>query len=479
MDDAPLFKIPGRRYPVDVFYTQAPEADYVDAAIVTALQIHVTQPVPGDILIFLTGQEEVDTIADAINARTKGLGGKIKELIVCRIYSTLPGDLQAKIFEPTPPGARKVVVATNIAETSLTIDGICYVIDAGFCKQNTYDPRTGMESLIVTPVSRASSQQRAGRAGRTAPGKCFRLFTKWAFYNELEENTIPEIQRTNLGNVVLMLKSLGIDDLLHFDFMDPPPAETLIRALEQLYALGALNDRGELTKLGRRMAEFPLDPQLSKMIVASEQYGCSEEILTIAAMLSVNNAIFYKPKDRAVHAENAMRNFYRPYGDHLTLLNVYTQWAEGGYTMPWCFENFIQYKSMVRAHDVRDQLVGLCERTEIPMVSNTDSEVIRKAVAAGFFYHTAKLNKGGAYRTTKNHQSVLIHPSSCLHKEPPRWVIYNELVFTTKEFMRQVIEIKPEWLTEVAPHYFKKEDIQDEATKKMPKRIGKSTEFRR
>lgn len=474
MDMAPLFKIPGRRFPVDVFYTQAPEADYIDAAVVTALQIHVKEPL-GDILIFLTGQEEVEATAELLAQRTRGLGNKIRELVVTKIYSTLPGDLQAKIFEPTPPGARKVVIATNIAETSLTIDGICYVIDAGFCKQKTYDPRTGMESLVVTPISRASSQQRAGRAGRTAPGKCYRLFTKWAFYNELEENQIPEIQRTNLGSVVLMLKSLGIDDLLHFDFMDPPPAETLIRSLEQLYALGALNDRGELTKLGRRMAEFPLDPQLSKMVISSEHYGCSEEILSITAMLSVNNAIFYKPKDRAVHADHAQKNFNRPHGDHLTLLNVYTQWVETEYSMPWCYENFIQYKSMVRAHDVRDQLVGLCERVEIPMVSTKDTETIRKAVASGYFYHTAKLQKGGQYRTTKHNQSVMIHPGSSLFKEIPRWVIYHELVFTSKEFMRQVIEINPEWLVEIAPHYYKKADIEDDSKKKLPKKVGKAS----
>jgi len=154
------------------------------------------------------------------------------------------------------------VIATNIAETSLTIDGICYVIDSGFVKQKSFNARSGMESLLVTPISQAAAQQRSGRAGRTQPGKCFRLYTAWSFQHELEPNTIPEILRTNMNNVVLMLKSLGIDDLIRFDFMDAPPADTLIRALEQLYALGALNDHGELTKLGRRMAEFPLEPML-------------------------------------------------------------------------------------------------------------------------------------------------------------------------------------------------------------------------
>jgi pre-mRNA-splicing factor ATP-dependent RNA helicase DHX16 len=204
-DEAPIFIIPGRRYPVDIFYTKAPEADYLDAAIVTVLQIHITQPL-GDVLVFFTGQEEIEACEEALNQRMRGLGSKVHELVVLPIYSTLPTDMQAKIFEPTPPGARKVVLATNIAETSLTINGIVYVIDPGFCKQKSYNPRTGMESLIVTPVSRASANQRAGRAGRVAPGKCFRLFTAHAFANELEENTIPEIQRTNLGNVVLMLK---------------------------------------------------------------------------------------------------------------------------------------------------------------------------------------------------------------------------------------------------------------------------------
>jgi len=182
--------------------------------------------------VFLTGQEEIETAQEMLQQRTRGLGTKISEMLILPIYATLPSDLQAKIFEPTPEGARKVVLATNIAETSLTIDGIIYVIDSGFGKQTSYNPRTGMESLIVTPVSKASANQRAGRAGRVAPGKCFRLFTAWSFQNELDENTIPEIQRTNLGLVVLMLKSLGIDDLINFDFMDPPPPETLIRALE-------------------------------------------------------------------------------------------------------------------------------------------------------------------------------------------------------------------------------------------------------
>lgn len=324
-DDAPVFRIPGRRFPVDIYYTKAPEADYIDACIVSVLQIHLTQPLPGDILVFLTGQEEIEAVQEALQERSRRIGTKMKELIVVPIYANLPSDLQSKIFEPTPRGARKVVLATNIAETSVTIDGIAYVIDPGFCKQNSYDFRRGMEYLHVVPISKAASNQRAGRAGRTGPGKCFRLYTSWAYQKELEEQPVPEIQRTNLGNVVLMLKSLGIHDLIRFDFLDPPPQEALVMALEQLYALGALNHKGELTKLGRRMAEFPTDPMLAKMLVASEKYQCAEEILTIAAMLSVNAAVFYRPKDKIVHADTARQSFWNPAGDHLTLLNVYNR----------------------------------------------------------------------------------------------------------------------------------------------------------
>lgn len=493
-DDAPIFKIPGRMYPVDILYTKAPEADYLDAAIVTVLQIHITQPLPGDILVFFTGQEEIEAAEEALLQRTRGLGSRIRELLIRPIYATLPSERQAQVFEPTPEGARKVVLATNIAETSLTIDGICFVVDTGFCKQTNYNAQTGMESLLVQPVSQAMANQRAGRAGRTAPGKCFRLYTAWSYKNELDVNTVPEIQRTNLASVVLLMKSLGVNDLLHFDFMDPPPEKALIRSLEQLYALGALNALGELTKLGRRMAEFPLDPMMAKALLASEQFGCVEEVMTVCAMLSVNNAIFYRPKDKAVHADTARLNFARGGGgDHIVLLNVYNQWVETNYSTQWTYENFVIARALKTARDVREQLESLCDRVELPRTSNRgDHEPVRKAICAGYFYHTAKLDSGtvgpkggdgggggggGAiYKTVKRAQSVAIHPSSCLVKleEVPRWVVYHELAFTTREYMRNVIPIKSEWLLELAPHYYKAKEVEDARAKKMPKTVGRA-----
>ncbi|KAJ2551273.1 hypothetical protein EV175_003751 [Coemansia sp. RSA 1933] len=473
-DDAPIFRIPGRPYPVGIYYTKAPEANYLQACVVTVLQIHSTQP-KGDILVFLTGQDEIEQAQEGIMQSMKALGSKVPELVICPIYANLPSDLQARIFEPTPEGARKVVLATNIAETSITIDGVVYVIDPGFVKQNSYNPRAGMESLQVVPCSRASANQRSGRAGRVGPGKCFRMFTQHAFFSEMEENTPPEILRTNLSSVVLMLKCIGIDNLLEFDFMDPPSTAALQHSLEHLYALGALNERGSLTKLGRRMAEFPMDPMMAKALLASEKYHCSEDMASICAMLSVSSAIFYRPKEKKEQADRARTSFVRPGGDHIMLLAIWNQWVDTGYSTQWCYENFIQYRSMCRARDLRDQIVGLMERVEIIPESNpnpNDTDPIRKAIAAGFFYNSARLQKSGdSYATIKRRQTVHIHPSSTLHEDKPKLVIYYELVLTSREFMRQVIDINAEWLLEVAPHYYKPSDVNDDIKRKMPKPI--------
>jgi len=469
-DDAPIFNIPGRRFPVDIHYTSQPEANYLAAAVTTVFQIHLSQP-KGDILVFLTGQDEIEAAEQSLQETARKLGSSAPELLICPIYANLPTDLQAKIFEPTPPKARKVVLATNIAETSLTIDGIVYVIDPGFVKENVYNPRTGMESLVVTPCSRASANQRAGRGGRVGPGKCFRLYTKWAYWNELEENTTPEIQRTNLNSVVLLLKSLGVNDLINFDFMDAPPPDTLIRALEQLYALGALNDRGDLTKVGRQMAEFPTDPMLAKAVLAADKLGCVEEVLSIIAMLGEAAALFFRPKDKKIHADSARARFtVKDGGDHATYLNIWNQWCDSDFSFVWAKENFLQQRSLTRARDVRDQLVKLCDRVEVTVSTAGSSELplISKALTAGFFPNAARLQKGGdSYRTVKNGLTVYLHPSGVLLEERPKWVIFYELVLTSKEYMRSCMPLKPEWLLEAAPHYYKKEDVDALGTEKV------------
>ncbi|KAG6845369.1 hypothetical protein H0H87_010478 [Tephrocybe sp. NHM501043] len=466
----PIFTIPGRTYPVEILYTKEPESDYLDASLITVMQIHLSEP-PGDILLFLTGQEEIDTACEILFERMKALGPKVPELIILPIYSALPSEVQSRVFEPTPPGARKVVIATNVAETSLTIPGIYYVIDPGFSKQNAYDPRLGMDSLVVMPISQAQARQRSGRAGRTGPGKCYRLFTEAAYRNEMLPNSIPDIQRTNLSSTILQLKAMGINDLLSFDFMDPPPAQTMLTALESLYALSALDDEGLLTRLGRKMADFPMEPPLAKMLIASVELGCSEEILSIVAMLSVQS-VFYRPKEKQGQADSKKAKFHQPEGDHLTLLTVYNGWKAGNFSNPWCYENFIQARSMRRAQDVRKQLLGIMDRYKHDILSaGRDYNVVRKAICSGFFRNAAKKDPQEGYKTLVEGTPVYIHPSSALFNRNPEWVIYHELVLTTREYCHNVTAVEPKWLVEVAPQFFQVADANKISKRKRQEKI--------
>eukprot|EP00850_Spirogloea_muscicola_P014176 SM000100S09403 [mRNA] locus=s100:89273:93608:- [translate_table: standard] len=519
--DAPLMKVPGRLHPVEIFYTQEPERDYLEAAIRTVVQIHICEG-PGDILVFLTGEEEIEDACKKINKEAQNLGDQalqedvladsellaqslLIELIrlvkhsgsdkarthstlegpklLCKrfvcdqvgpvkvvpLYSTLPPAMQQKIFEPAPapikeggPPGRKIVVSTNIAETSLTIDGIVFVIDPGFAKQKVYNPRIRVESLLVSPISKASAHQRAGRAGRTQPGKCFRLYTERSFQKDLQEQTYPEILRSNLANVVLTLKKLGIDDLVHFDFMDPPAPETLMRALELLNYLGALDDEGNLTKLGELMSEFPLDPQLSKMLVMC---SCLSAARNVGAPLgdgwpppSSQPPATETLTTAQKAADEAKARFAHIDGDHLTLLNVYHAFKQNSEDPSWCYDNFVNTRALKSADNVRNQLVRIMSRYGLKMCSTDFNsrdyyQNIRKAILAGYFMQVAHLERTGHYLTVKDNQMVHLHPSTCLdHK--PEWVLYNEFVLTSRNFIRIVTDVKGEWLIDIAPHYY-------------------------
>ncbi|KAL1868601.1 DEAH-box ATP-dependent RNA helicase prp22 [Paecilomyces lecythidis] len=466
----PIFSIPGRTYPVEILYSKEPESDYLDAALITVMQIHLTEPA-GDILLFLTGQEEIDTACEILYERKKALGPNVPELVILPVYSALPSEMQSRIFEPAPPGGRKVVIATNIAETSITIDQIYYVIDPGFVKQNAYDPKLGMDSLVVTPISQAQAKQRAGRAGRTGPGKCFRLYTEAAYQSEMLPTSIPEIQRQNLSHTILMLKAMGINDLLHFDFMDPPPTNTMLTALEELYALSALDDEGLLTRLGRKMADFPMEPALAKVLIASVDMGCSEETLSIVAMLSVQS-VFYRPKEKQNQADQKKAKFHDPHGDHLTLLNVYNAWKHSGYSNPWCFENFIQARQMRRAQDVRNQLLNIMQRYHHRIVScGRNTQKVRQALCTGFFRNSARKDPQEGYKTLIEGTPVYMHPSSALFGKPAEHVIFHTLVLTTKEYMHCTTAIEPKWLVEAAPTFFKVAPTDRLSKRKKAERI--------
>lgn len=451
----PTFRIPGRTFPVETLFTKSPVEDYVDAAVQQALQIHVGKG-GGDILIFMTGQEDVEMTCMLIQEGLSKLGEGTRPLLVLPMYSQLPADMQSKIFDKAEQGVRKVIVSTNVAETSLTVDGIYYVIDSGFIKLKVYNPKIGMDALQVFPVSRASADQRAGRAGRTGPGVCYRLFTERIYRDELLMTTVPEIQRTHLANVVLLLKTLGIDNLLEFDFMDPPPQDNVQQSLYQLWVLGALDDAGSLTQLGRKMAEFPLDPPLSKMLIVSEGLGCSEEVATVVSMLSVPS-VFVRPKERAEESDAAREKFMVPESDHLTLLFVYQQWCDMGRSNRWCTENFIQGKGMRKVAEIRDQLVDIMRKSGMRLRScGGHWDPVREAIASAFFHNAAKMKGVGEYINMRTGLPCHLHPTSSLYGlgYTPEYIVYHELVYTTKEYMQHVTAVDPYWLARVGPMFY-------------------------
>ncbi|CAE8599003.1 unnamed protein product, partial [Polarella glacialis] len=450
---APLLRVPGRMFPVETFFTLRPEKDYVAAAVEVCCMINQQEP-PGDILCFLCGEEEIETACFEIETRAGESGCST---MVLPLYSSLPMNQQRRVFPPAPEGTRKIIIATNIAETSLTIDGVVYVVDPGLFKQMLYNPRTHVESLLVSPISRASAQQRAGRAGRTRPGKCFRLYTPETFEKELPESTYPEIIRSNLSSVVISLKKLGVDDLVHFDFMEPPSPESMMRALEMLHFLGAIDDEGDLTDAGKAMADFPVDPHLSKTIVAACSRGCVSEVLAIIAMLSVPPP-FSRPRHAQKAADRAHRNFASGYGDHLSLLTAYSQYSNNGSKADYCHEHFLSERNMKQAENVRRQLAGIVRSRGLEKESTEKNGMIttnvRKSFIEGFFMQCAHIDQGGKnYMTVRDQQMVAIHPSSFLQHKP-EWVMYHETVVTDRCYMRNVTAIPAEMLIEVAPQFY-------------------------
>ncbi|XP_050094871.1 pre-mRNA-splicing factor ATP-dependent RNA helicase PRP16 [Anopheles aquasalis] len=453
--NVPTFTIPGRTFPVDVFYAKTVCEDYVDGAVKQVLQIHL-QPTEGDILVFMPGQEDIEVTCEVLAERL-GEIDNAPALSILPIYSQLPSDLQAKIFHRSADGTRKCVVATNIAETSLTVDGISYVIDSGYCKLKVYNPRIGMDALQIYPISQANANQRSGRAGRTGPGQAFRLYTERQYKDELLHLTVPEIQRTNLANTVLLLKSLGVADLLQFHFMDPPPQDNILNSLYQLWILGALDHTGALTPLGRQMAEFPLDPPQCQMLIVANDMGCSEEILIIVSMLSVPS-IFYRPKGREEEADGVREKFQVPESDHLTYLNVYQQWKMNKYSASWCNEHFIHVKAMRKVREVRQQLKDIYSQQQRLKLNScgTDWDVVRKCICSAYFYQAARLKGIGEYVNLRTGMPCHLHPTSALYGlgTTPDYVVYHELIMTAKEYMQCATSVDGHWLAELGPMFF-------------------------
>ncbi|GAA5811851.1 hypothetical protein MFLAVUS_005297 [Mucor flavus] len=452
-NNAKILYVSGRLYPVDTMFTVEPQADYLDAALVSIFQIHVNNP-KGDILVFLPGQDAIEGLTTLVNEYSSQLRPTQQKLLACPLFAALPPSQQQKVFDPAPENTRKVVLSTNIAETSITIPGIKYVIDCGLAKLRGFNPKIGVESLLLHPISKSSAWQRTGRAGREAAGVCYRLYTEDAF-RELEDDTVPEIRRCNLAAAVLSLKASGVENVLEFDYMDRPSRASLVRALEELYALGAIDDHGNLSELGKQMAEFPLDPTYSKVLIQSKEYGCSLEVIAIISLLSVDS-VFFTPSDKREQATEARKKFLHPDGDHLTLLNVLKSYWEVKGDIEWCKENFINNRNIKIAMEVRDQLIRFCERIDMDPKSScgSDTDSVLKCFLTGFFQNTALLQPDGSYKSVAGSQNVKIHPGSAMFGKRVEGILYNELVFTTKHYVRGVSAIQSAWLPLAAPKYF-------------------------
>lgn len=470
----PMYTIPGRTFHVETYFSKSPCEDYVDATVKQVIQIHLSHP-PGDVLVFMTGQEDIEATCYMLAERMGKVDGA-PPLMVLPMYSQLPADLQAKIFDASD--IRKCIVSTNIAETSLTVDGIKYVIDSGYCKVKVYNPKIGMDALQITPISQQNANQRAGRAGRTGPGFSYRMYTERQYVHEMMEAQIPEIQRTNLGYIVLLLKSLGVKNLLEFDFMDPPPQDNITNSMYQLWVLGALDNTGELTEIGKKMVVFPLDPPLAKMLLFSEQLGCSAEVLIIVSMLSVPS-VFFRPKDREEESDAAREKFFVPESDHLTLLNVFNQWKMNQYSSQWCSDHFIHVKGLRKAREVREQLVDIMKHQKVALRSCDGSwDVVRKAICSAYFYNSAQMKGIGEYVNMLTGMPCNLHPSAALFGlgYTPDFVVYHELIYTTKEYMQCTTAVEGEWLAELGPMFFSvKESYKSRLLKRMKERAEASS----
>ncbi|KAI0494599.1 hypothetical protein KFK09_024740 [Dendrobium nobile] len=456
--------VQGRQYPVVILYTYNPEPDYVDATVITIFQIHLDDN-PGDILAFLTGQEEIELVDMLVHERLKQLPEHSRNILTVPIYSSLPSDQQMNVFRPTPFNFRKVILATNIAETSVTIPGVKYVIDPGVVKSRYYNPVTGMESLIIMSISKAQALQRSGRAGREGPGKCFRLYPESEFW-KLIDSTVPEIKRCSLSNVVLQLKALGFDDIIGFEFMDKPSRSAIKQSLQELYLLGALTDDCKLSDpVGIQMARFPLDPIYSKALILSREFRCLEEMLIVVAMLSVES-IFYSPREKLEEARSAWKKFSSPDGDHLTLVTVFRaaiEYREKSRAATnkeksidkslsrWCRDNFINNRSLKHALDVHSQIKVYLEQMDMSLSSCGDDVLqFRRCLTASFFLNAAEKQPDGSYRVKANGQNVQIHPSSVLFRAKPECIIFTELIQTNQIYVRSVSRA---WMPELSKYY--------------------------
>ncbi|KAH8177720.1 helicase associated domain (HA2) domain-containing protein [Sarocladium implicatum] len=460
-----VLHIKGRQFPVDIQHEMKPVPDWKDALVKKILEVHVREPFPGDILAFLVGQEEIESAQRLIEEYAETLASNVPKLKVLPLYGQLSMDGQREAFLPVKqPFTRKIVLATNIAETSVTVPGVRYVVDCGKAKLKQYRSRLGMESLLEKPISKSSAVQRTGRAGREGPGKCYRLYTEDSFKG-LDETDLPEILRNDVLGAVLTMKARGIENPITFPLMSPPSLESIERALLDLNFLGALDDDGNITKAGEKMARFPVSAPLGAVLLAAAkpEFDCVLEVIDIISCITSGADIFMQ-----VHSEEAMeeveavrKQLQRREGDLLTFLTTMQQYtAENSDRVKWCKDRRINIRNMKQSINIRRQLRALALKEKLiaeaappdpqpftPLQPDRASALL-KCFLHGFVTKTARLAGDGSYETCVGKHTVAVHPSSVLRGQKKEAIMFLEYVYTTKNYAKKVSVIQEDWIAE-------------------------------
>ena len=510
-DNPPIIQVPGSVNPVQHHYLSKPTEDYVQLSIQLIESIHqnsfecdqqTQQYIPdGHILVFLTGQSEIEAVIKGIQGNGNNRNQYGHDLEIYPLFGAMnENDRKQAFAEPSSPTTRKCVVATNIAETSLTIDNVVYVIDCGLSRQKIYSPSQGLEILSVKVISKASVKQRVGRAGRVKPGTAYHLYTKPGYVNFPNE-TPAEILRSGLVNEVLSMLALGISNPLKFDFIDPPDEMTMARALHILKNLNAIDDDCKITKLGHKMAKFPVNPRMAKSLVIAKEYNCIYEMIVIASMLEIEDRLWWRSKNKRGNNGNndikeKRKQFCHSSGDHITLLNIYNAWrGHNGDSRDFCNANCLSINQLRRVDQIKRQI----ERTMATVVMEDNDDYkgynnniyqnqkaifkymptdhvdyydnILKALLSGHFMNIAVKGFGDKYwrfrlldlDTNGTDKAIDIidkakcHRNSVFHKSNSfltSWIIYHDVSIEHCTQLKILTAIKPEWLLEIDSNFY-------------------------
>jgi ATP-dependent helicase HrpA len=457
--NAPIINVSGRTYPVDVRYrpVEVEEGDETDraeqAAILNAVD-ELWREQPGDILIFLSGEREIRETAESLRKHHPS------KCEILPLYSRLSQSEQERVFKPS--GARRIVLATNVAETSLTVPGIRSVIDTGYARISRYSHRSKLQRLPIEKISRASANQRSGRCGRVGPGIAIRLYSEQDFFNR-PEFTDPEILRTNLAAVILQMHALKLGDISKFPFVEAPDARLIRDGLRTLQEVNALDERGKITDIGRKLAKLPVDPKLGRMLLAGAQEHCLSEIAIIVAALSVPDPR-ERPADQASNADQKHARFRDENSDFLSFLKLWNEFEEQKKHLSksklrqWCRDNFLSYVRMTEWHDIYGQIMEVVKGELDLKLNQAPGEYgeIHRALLSGLLSNVCLKQEQNEYLGARG-AKLFIHPGSFLFKAKPKWIVSAEQVETTKVYARTVAKIEPEWIEKIGAHLVKQQ----------------------